>query len=76
MSERHLNRLCKISLNKTITELITERIILEAKRMLVFSKESVSEIISELGYTDSSYFFRLFKKKTRLTPLEFKNKFS
>jgi AraC family transcriptional activator of pobA len=76
ISERHLNRLCKISLNKTITELITERIILEAKRMLVFSKESVSEIISELGYTDSSYFFRLFKKKTALTPLEFKNKFS
>ena len=76
ISERHLNRLCKISLNKTVTELITERIILEAKRMLVFSKESVSEIISELGYTDSSYFFRLFKKKTTLTPLEFKNKFS
>jgi AraC family transcriptional regulator, transcriptional activator of pobA len=76
ISERHLNRLCKISLNKTITELITERIILEAKRMLVFSKDSVSEIISQLGYTDSSYFFRLFKKKTTLTPLEFKNKFS
>lgn len=75
ISEKHLNRVCKISLNKTASDLINDRIILEAKRMLVFSTNSVSEIIDELGYTDNSYFFRFFKKKTSQTPIEFKNKF-
>ena len=65
----------KISLNKTASDLITERIILEAKRMLVFSKRTVSEIIGELGYSDSAYFFRFFKKKTTLTPTAFLQRF-
>jgi AraC family transcriptional activator of pobA len=75
VSDKHLNRICKTCLNKTTSELIIERIILEAKRMLVFSKYSVSEIAEELGYADSSYFFRLFKKKTQVTPLAFLNKY-
>ncbi|MCW3107627.1 MAG: transcriptional regulator, AraC family [Segetibacter sp.] len=75
VSDKHLNRICKTCLNKTTSQLITDRIILEAKRMLVFSKYSVCEIAEELGYTDTSYFFRLFKKKTGVTPLEFLNKY-
>jgi len=58
-----------------VSELIAGRIILEAKKMLIYSAKSVSEIIDELGYTDHSYFFRFFKKKTSTTPLEFINKF-
>ncbi len=75
MSKKQLNRICKLCLNKTTTDLIADRIILEAKRMLVFSKESVSEIVAELGYTDNSYFFRFFKKKTLKTPVEFRKEF-
>ncbi|MCW3114594.1 MAG: transcriptional regulator, AraC family [Segetibacter sp.] len=75
ISDKHLNRICKTCVNKTTSELIIERIILEAKRMLLFSKYSVCEIAEELGYADTSYFFRLFKKKTKLTPLEFLNKY-
>jgi AraC family transcriptional activator of pobA len=75
VSEKHLNRICKTCLNKTVSEVITDRIILEAKRMLVYSKNNISEITKELGYENNSYFSRLFKKKTGKTPLEFMNKF-
>jgi len=75
VSEKHLNRMVKVTLNKTTSDLITERIILEAKRMLVFSKKNMAEIIDELGYTDSAYFFRFFKKKTALTPTAFLEQF-
>jgi AraC-like DNA-binding protein len=74
MSEKHLNRISKESLNKTISELITDRIVLEAKRMLMHSTETVSQIAIELGYFENPYFFRIFKKKTGKTPLEFINR--
>ena len=51
-------------LQKTTTEVITDRIILEAKRMLMDKKFTVNEIASELGYDDYSYFSRLFKMCT------------
>jgi len=75
VSEKHLNRMVKVSLNKTTSDLITERIILEAKRMLVFSNKNIAQIIDELGYTDSAYFFRFFKKNTTLTPTAFLEEF-
>jgi len=74
ISEKHLNRISKICLNKTTTDLITDRIILEAKRELTHSKHSVSEVAEKLGYMDNSYFARLFKKSTKQTPLEFMKK--
>lgn len=75
ISEKHLNRISKIILNKTSSELISDRIILEAKRMLMYGKESVSQIADELGYDDNAYFFRMFKKKAGQTPLEFLKEF-
>ncbi len=71
ITERHLNRITKTCLNKTPTEMISDRIILEAKRMLVHSKYTIAEVAGYLGYFDSSYFSKLFKKKTKLTPKQF-----
>lgn len=71
LSEKHLNRICKSCLNKTTTDVISDRIILEAKRILVISKASVSQVAEQLGYTDYAYFSRLFRKKCNQTPLEF-----
>jgi len=75
VSEKHLNRMVKVTLNRTTSDLIAERIILEAKRMLVFSKRTIREIIDDLGYTDSAYFFRFFKKRTGITPAAFTERF-
>ena len=69
---KHLNRVCNEILQKTTTEVITDRIILEAKRMLMDKKMTVNEIATELGYDDYSYFTRLFKKNTAMTPTDFR----
>jgi AraC family transcriptional activator of pobA len=71
MTERNLNRICKNVLNRSVSELIAERINLEAKRMLIYTEYSITEISAELGYLDNSYFARVFKKRTGKTPLEF-----
>ncbi len=67
LSPKHLNSLCKKGLNKTVTNLIHERTLLEAKRLLLFTDNSVSEIAYELGFMDKSYFMRFFKKHMGFT---------
>ena len=69
---KHLNRICNETLKKTTTQVITDRIILEAKRMLIDKKSTVSEIASALGFDDYSYFVRLFKKNAGMTPTAFR----
>jgi AraC-like DNA-binding protein len=69
---KHLNRICKETLNQTVTEIITNRVILETKRLLINPIKSVNQIADELGFEDYSYFTRLFKKKTEITPSEFR----
>lgn len=71
ISEKHLNRIVKNCLNKTSSALIQDRVLLEAKRMLMHSRLNVSEISSELKFSDKSYFIRFFKQKTGITPLNF-----
>jgi AraC family transcriptional regulator, transcriptional activator of pobA len=76
ITQHHLNFVAKDVTGKTATEVIRARSILEAKRLLSFSNHSVSEIASQLGYFDSSYFAKLFKAETGNTPLEFKSAIS
>ncbi|MGB5818250.1 MAG: AraC family transcriptional regulator [Saonia sp.] len=75
ISTKHLNRITKTTLNKTTTELITERVLLEAKRLIVHSENSLSAISEILGYGDYAYFSRVFKSKTNSTPLVFKRSY-
>lgn len=70
---KHLNRICKNILNETATEMITKRVILETKRMLIDRSKSINEIADALGYFNYSYFTRLFKKHTGSTPTEFRS---
>ena len=71
---KHLNRICKTILNKTATQIITERIILEAKRLLIDQNKSISQIADELNFENYSCFAKLFKKESGNTPTEFRNK--
>ena len=67
ISPKHLNSLCKKGLNKTVTNLIHERTLTEAKRLLLFTDNAIAEIAFELGFADKSYFMRFFKKHTGVT---------
>lgn len=71
ITSKHLNRITQNMVNKTTTDIILERVFLEAKRELIFQKASFSEIASDLGYVDYAYFSRLFKKKCGMTPSQF-----
>lgn len=76
LSPSYLNNICTENLNKTLTELIQQRIILEAKRLLAYSDMNVNEVATKLNYDNTSYFVRLFKKNTGTTPEEFKRSLS
>lgn len=76
VTPKYLNALCKGALNKTVTELIHERTLLEAKRYLVYSERSIKQIADELGFNDVSYFMRFFKKLTGSTPDQFRKTIS
>lgn len=67
VTPKHLNSICKKGLNKTVTNLIHERLLIEAKRLLLFTTNSITDITFELGFTDKSYFMRFFKKHTGVT---------
>ncbi|CAN5754044.1 helix-turn-helix transcriptional regulator [soil metagenome] len=71
ISTKHLNRISQTLVEKSTSELIADRVLLEAKRMLLHSENTVSEIAELLGYRDYSYFSRLFKKVCGETPTEF-----
>ncbi len=69
-----LNEICKKYNNQTPKSIILDKKITEAKRLLFFTDLSVKEISFQLGFEDSSYFSRIFKQKTNLSPSDFKNK--
>ncbi|TAH19664.1 MAG: helix-turn-helix domain-containing protein [Cytophagales bacterium] len=67
ISANYLNVLCKNSVGKTASQLIQERIITEAKRLLVHTSLNIKEISYQLGFEDYAYFSRFFKKYAQLT---------
>lgn len=69
---RTLNSLSKKYTGKTAGDIISDRILLEAKRELYYNTKSIKEIGYELGFDDPAYFTRFFKKKTGLSPQEYK----
>lgn len=68
-----LTRITKNHFDKTLSELITERIIIEAKRELYLTNKTIKEIAYELGYEDEYYFSRVFKSKTDISPQFYRN---
>jgi AraC family transcriptional regulator, transcriptional activator of pobA len=68
ISAKALAKITKSYFNKTLTELISERIIIEAKRELYLTRKTVKEIAYELGYDDEHYFSRFFKANAEVSP--------
>lgn len=75
LSSYQLNAVTKAAVGKTVSDLINEQILLEAKRYLLATPEQVKEIADHLGYEDVSYFIRFFKKHTGQSPELFRKNF-
>lgn len=72
ISEKRLNQATAKILGKTSKELIDERVLLEAKRLLVHEHNSIKEIGFALGFEDPAYFIKYFRKHVGKTPVEFR----
>lgn len=73
ISPKSLAKITKTHINKTLTDLISERIILEAKRDLYTTAKSVKEIAYDLGFKDEYHFSRYFRNNTSVSPLAYRN---
>ncbi len=72
VTPNHLNALSKHVTGKPAGELIRDRVILEARRLLVNTGTTIAEVASELEFEDNSYFSKFFKKYTGQTPEAFR----
>jgi AraC family transcriptional activator of pobA len=72
ISTAALARITRAHFGKTLTDLIAERIIIEAKRELYLTNKAVKQIAWELGYSDEFYFSRFFKTNAAVSPQGFR----
>ena len=67
----YLNDTIKAATGKTAKQIIDEKRIVEAKRLLFWGEQSAKEISNQLNFEDDAYFNRFFKKHTGQTPAQF-----
>jgi AraC family transcriptional regulator, transcriptional activator of pobA len=72
ISARQLNKIVKSNSGRTTCELVSNKMISEAKKSLTESNLSIKEIAFNLGFVDQYYFSRYFKKYTGLSPKNYK----
>lgn len=73
ISAGHLSEVVKVQSGKPAIKHIHERLILEARRLLFHTNNSLKEIAFELGFSDASYFNRFFKRETGATPAGYRS---
>tara|TARA_R110002049_G_scaffold88627_9_gene223515 strand:- start:1309 stop:1845 length:537 start_codon:yes stop_codon:yes gene_type:complete len=72
MTYKHLNTICKYTINTTAKQFIDQFVVLEAKRLLINSEIKSTELAYSLGFEEPTNFVKCFKKHTGLTPNTFK----
>ncbi len=76
ITEPYLNNICQQLLGKNAKQIVQQRVILEAKRHLIYTVQSISQIAYKLGFNDPAYFSRFFKRITRETPKDYRLNYS
>ncbi|WP_240336749.1 helix-turn-helix domain-containing protein [Tropicibacter sp. Alg240-R139] len=72
VSPTHLNRVCKKETGRVASMLVRDRVLREARRQLIFTNLSVSQIAYELGYSDPAHFSRVFSVGVGSSPRAFR----
>ncbi|HZZ71960.1 MAG TPA: helix-turn-helix transcriptional regulator [Pirellulales bacterium] len=72
VTPKTLGRIVRQELNKTLTNLIRDRLLIHAKWQLLHTRQPIKQISAELGFRDELYFSRLFKKGTGVSPAFFR----
>lgn len=72
ISVAHLNAICRQISGRSALQLIHERLMLEAKRELIYTAISIKKISELLGFTDPAYFTRFFKRQEGVSPSDFR----
>lgn len=75
-NKRYLARIFKDAVGLTVNDFITDKKIILAKQLLVGSDETVTSVAQKLGFDDTGYFMRLFKKREGLTCIEYRNAYT
>jgi AraC family transcriptional regulator, 4-hydroxyphenylacetate 3-monooxygenase operon regulatory protein len=76
ISDTRLNLICQRIAKHSPKKLIHNRLLLEIKRMLAFTKISINDICYQTGFSDPAYFSRFFKKNTGQTALAYRTEHS
>lgn len=76
MTVRNLNLICQHVLQQSVSEIIETRKLIEAKNLLVTTPKTVAEIGFELGFNEKTYFTHVFKKRTGISPSDFRKEMS
>ena len=71
-SARTLSRACQQATGQTAKQILTERLVLEAKRRLAHSQASAARISSDLGFSEPTNFTKFFVKNTGTSPTAFR----
>lgn len=72
ISAGHLSEVVKTQSGKPAIKHIHERLVMEARRLILHTDHSLKEIAFDLGFADASYFNRFFKRETGTTPAEYR----
>ncbi|OYD40691.1 helix-turn-helix transcriptional regulator [Sphingobacterium cellulitidis] len=73
ISASQLSKICRKYLSASPAQLIHQRLVLEAKRLLKSTDQSIKEIAFQLGFADAPYFTNFFKKNTGMNPSDFRS---
>lgn len=72
ISAAHLNALCRRLAGQSALQMINQRLLLEAKRCLVYTAMTINQVSDSLGFSEPAYFSRFFKRGTGQSPKAFR----
>lgn len=74
ISAPYLNQLCKELTGRNALQILHERILLEAQRLLTYTALRINEVADQLGFSDPAYFTRFFRRLSGVSPRQYRQR--